>query len=38
MMGEPVEQRAREPLRAEYGSPFLDWQVAGSAPSQEISR
>jgi hypothetical protein len=29
MMGEPVEQRAGEPFRAEYGSPFIEWQVAG---------
>ena len=29
MMGEPVEQGAGEPFRAEYGGPFIEWQVAG---------
>src|ERR1700731_3323801 len=29
MMGEPVEQGAGEPFRAEYGSPFIERQVAG---------
>src|SRR3984893_16269089 len=28
MMSEPVEQRAGEPFRAEYGSPFIERQVA----------
>ena len=28
MMGEPVEQGAGEPFRAEYGSPFIERQVA----------
>src|ERR1700738_1774121 len=28
MMGEPVEQGAGEPFRAEYRSPFIEWQVA----------
>ena len=29
MMGEPVEQGAGEPFGAEYGSPFIERQVAG---------
>ena len=29
MMGEPVEQGAGEPFGAEYGCPFIEWQVAG---------
>ena len=28
MMGEPVEQGAGEPFGAEYGSPFIERQVA----------
>jgi len=28
-MGEPVEQGAGEPFWAEYGSPFIERQVAG---------
>jgi len=27
MMGEPVEQRAGKPFRAEYGSPFIERQA-----------
>jgi hypothetical protein len=29
MMGEAIEQRAREPLRPEDRGPFVEWQVAG---------
>ena len=29
MMGEAVEERAREPFRTEHQSPFVEWQVAG---------
>jgi hypothetical protein len=29
MMGEAIEQRAREPLRSEDRGPFVEWQVAG---------
>jgi hypothetical protein len=29
MMGEPVEQGAGEPFGAEYGSPFIERQIAG---------
>jgi hypothetical protein len=29
MMGEAIEQRAREPLRSEDRGPFIEWQVAG---------
>src|ERR1019366_8922985 len=29
MMSEPVEYGAGEPFRTEYGSPFIEWQVAG---------
>jgi hypothetical protein len=28
-MGEPVEQRAGEPLGAEHGGPFVERQIAG---------
>ena len=29
MMGEPVEQGTGEPFGAEYGSPFIERQIAG---------
>src|ERR1019366_9657279 len=29
MMSEPVEYGAGEPFRTKYGSPFIEWQVAG---------
>ena len=29
MMGEPIEQRAGEPFRAEDRGPFIEWQIAG---------